>query len=110
MSDTAVLARRIEHQDRFWTGLEDAPERPDDSCFKPCSLSDLQGSLYLAEFQAASDLAGKIPESRSTWVENLKAVGAMLAQAEARRTGRMFYAGADAKNGGRVVFFAWEVE
>lgn len=109
MSDTAVLPRRLEHQDRFWTGLEDAPERPDDSCFKPCSLSDLQGSLYLAKVNAASDLVGKIPESRSSYVENFKAVAAMIAQAEARRIARMLYARADAKNGEPVFFFAWEV-
>lgn len=110
MSDTAVLPRRLEHQDRFWTGLEDAPERPDDSCFKPVTMAELREALDLVKFNAASDLVDKIPESRSPYVENLKAVAGMIAQAEAGRTGRMFYAGAETKNGERVVFFAWEAD
>ncbi len=110
MSDTAVLPRRLEHQDRLWTGLEDAPEMPDDSCFKPVTMSELRDALHLAKFLAVADLVDKIPESRSPYVENFKAVSAMIAQAEARRIGMMLYARADAKNGGPVLFFAWEAD
>ena len=110
MSDTAVLPRRLEHQDRFWTGLEDAPERPDDTCFKPVTMAELRSALDLEKFLAASDLVCGTPESRSSDVENFKAIGSMIVQVEAGRTGRMLYARADAKNGEPVFFFAWEAD
>ena len=97
----------LEHQHRYWTGLADAPERPDDSHFKPVTMAHLRQFLDLEKFNAAADLADRIPESKSCAVENFKAAAAMIAESEAGRKESLFYTLVDVKGGGRVVFFAW---
>lgn len=112
MSTCTCSAPRLQlkHQSRYWTGLVDAPERPEDFDFKPISMADLRQSLDLAKFQAAADLVDGILEKKSCAVENFKAIAAMIGETEAGRMESLFYAGADAKGGGRVVFFAWLVK
>lgn len=99
---------RLEHQDRYWTGLENCPDQPADDQFEPIPLKDLKSAKDLAKFCAAADLVDKIPERKSVWVENFKAVAAALIQTE-KAPRPVLFAKQTASDGSPVLFFAWEM-